>query len=725
MKFEFNIKALPKMKKIAFITLLLFFTQVINGQIINFPDLNFKAVLVASSTSNGTATGVGSSPLQIDANSDGEIQISEGLMIQTLVLDNNAAITDLTGIENFTNLIDISSKNCSITFLNFTGMTALVNIDCGLNPLTSVAISNLPNLQNCLINNANLNSLDLTGLSSLGFLRCSTNQLSQLDVTGIPNITSLECNANLLSTLDVSSAKLLNYLVCSDNQLTLLNLKNGRNQTITCSNNPGLIYVCEDDEYTATTKSTLSGQGYTTLSVNAYCSFTPGGNYNTLGGKYIFDDDNNGCDAFDVKKVKFQKLEIDYNGTYSATFTDDANEYIDFGDSGTFQMLPTFEDFPAFNFNPVGSSVYFADDLNNNFSQDYCITSNGIHPDVEVVISPLMNARPGFDVSYQIIIKNKGNQTLSGTTELNYNDNKVDFISSDSIPTLNNTGHLEWNYSDLLPFETRKIELLFHVNNTLQTPPVNIGDTLTYSVAITPTLGDDIPEDNQFTFQHVAVSSLTPNQFICLEGSNVPETAIGNYLHYAILFENPYDTLVTNVVVKEFVDSNRFDIRTLELLHGSDTMYTKILNHRVEHFFQNMALGDHNHGNILLKMKVMDTITVTDTVSGAVEIYFDYALPIATDSSKTTFNKLLSLIPLEMLDLSINVYPNPSNGLFYIETDNSVQSVEIFDEAGRLIIVRIGKETIPKIDLSLLEKGQYYAKITTKNGVKVVPIQKE
>ena len=88
------------MKKI--LLLLLLFTEIVNGQIVNIPDANFKAKLIA---------------LGVDSNTDGLIQNTEALAITNLnVLNSN--IADLTGIEAFTNLSSLHCGSNNLTTLN-------------------------------------------------------------------------------------------------------------------------------------------------------------------------------------------------------------------------------------------------------------------------------------------------------------------------------------------------------------------------------------------------------------------------------------------------------------------------------------------------------------------------------------------------------------------------------------------------------------------------------
>src|SRR6478609_1320990 len=100
------------MKKIYFLVTFLatFYTQ---AQIVNIPDANFKAKLLAASTSQSIASietpdsnGQVGSYSAIDTNNDGEIQVSEALLIKWLNI-SSPTITSLTGVNSFSNLQSI------------------------------------------------------------------------------------------------------------------------------------------------------------------------------------------------------------------------------------------------------------------------------------------------------------------------------------------------------------------------------------------------------------------------------------------------------------------------------------------------------------------------------------------------------------------------------------------------------------------------------------------
>jgi hypothetical protein len=76
----------------------------VNAQVINFPDANFKAALLAADTNNEDASNGSGQNLRIDTNNNnGEIELSGALAVLELQLVNKG-ISDLTGIAFFTNL---------------------------------------------------------------------------------------------------------------------------------------------------------------------------------------------------------------------------------------------------------------------------------------------------------------------------------------------------------------------------------------------------------------------------------------------------------------------------------------------------------------------------------------------------------------------------------------------------------------------------------------------
>ena len=63
---------------------------------------------------------------------------------------------------------------------------------------------------------------------------------------------------------------------------------------------------------------------------------------------------------------------------------------------------------------------------------------------------------------------------------------------------------------------------------------------------------------------------------------------------------------------------------------------------------------------------------------------------------------------------NINIYPNPTNGLLNINTNENINSISIYNIIGKQVLNTIDKETI---NISSLEDGIYFIDITTEKGI--------
>jgi len=137
---------------------------------------------------------------------------------------NNRNITDLTGIQFFTNLEQLDCRNNQLTSLDVSALTNLVRLECQGNQLTYLNVSGLTNLDLLHCHSNQLISLDLSGLTNLRNLTGDQNQFSQLDVSGLVNLEVLRLPNNQLSSLDVSGLTNLEILNLHSNHFTSIDL---------------------------------------------------------------------------------------------------------------------------------------------------------------------------------------------------------------------------------------------------------------------------------------------------------------------------------------------------------------------------------------------------------------------------------------------------------------------------------------------------------------------
>ncbi|CAM3910930.1 MULTISPECIES: T9SS type A sorting domain-containing protein [Flavobacterium] len=165
--------------------------------IVNIPDANFKAALVANTA--------------INTNGNTEIECTEASAFTGTIDVNNINISDLTGIEAFT---EITELRC---------------------------------------NGNNLSALDVSQNTKLTLLNVASNQLTALDLSTNLKLQTLWAQVNQFTSLDVSANTNLTLIsVGSCPNLTSLNVANGNNSNIPGANfaansNPNLTCITVDN----------------------------------------------------------------------------------------------------------------------------------------------------------------------------------------------------------------------------------------------------------------------------------------------------------------------------------------------------------------------------------------------------------------------------------------------------------------------------------------------
>lgn len=831
------------MKNYYFLILLLFLGLSVTAQIVTIPDANFKAKLLSADVTNEIAKDANGDNIKIDANNNGEIEISEALVVHKLFYTDNGAppfkmaavqtidpISDLTGIAAFVNLeylhlgnnelvsIDLSSNTMlrnlycgsnlltsmnlsglvNLTYLNirnnnFTsfstdGLPALINFDCSSNPLLqTLTFNNNPALQSVDCRACQLTTLDVSGLSGLKSLQCAVNSINSLNLGSINQLTHLGCSSNQLAILDISNLNQLKELNCNNNMLTtnfdfsglpeiisvgceynlitsllfsnnshltavvcnhnnlssldfsstsiyqlyandnpnlsFVNVKNGvvtpdvyvsqfPEPPFTSDNfqlqNTALLYICHDEGEFGPVL--VSNEGLESISKGSYCSFTPGGNYNTITGNITFD-----CGGINTPMVN-QAMNVTSNLQSGLTFTNGNGLYRFYSDGNTVTVAPQFLSPDYFTTTPANYTFNFAD-FGNAETADFCVTANGVHPDLEVTILPITDARPGFDAKYKIVYANKGNQVQSGSVTLSFDDAVLDFVSA--VPSVSSQviNNLTWDFTNLIPSERREIEITLNINAPTETPAVNIGDTLTYQAFITTAQTDETPADNQVFFHQTVLGSFDPNDKEVLEGSVIDIDQIDGYLHYIIRFQNTGTAEAENIVIKDVLDA-KLDWSTLQMVSSSHAYRSTLTSgNKLEVFYEGINLPASSvneaasHGYIAFKIKPKNTVMIFDVIPNFASIYFDFNFPIITNTVNTTINALG--IPSFSNEL-FRLYPNPTTAILNISvSDNSIiKKVVVINTLGQIVM----RSTEKVIDVSLLTSGTYFVTVETDAG---------
>ena len=151
----------------------------LSAQNVNIPDANFKTYLTTDPIA------------RIDTNLDGEISFTEASNFSGTINCPNSSISDLTGIEFFTNITGLYCNGNSLTALDVTNNTAIIDLYC---------------------NNNSLTALDVSANTVLKYLQCTDNLITSLDVSVNSALIELSCKYNSLTSLNVANGNNSNFI---------------------------------------------------------------------------------------------------------------------------------------------------------------------------------------------------------------------------------------------------------------------------------------------------------------------------------------------------------------------------------------------------------------------------------------------------------------------------------------------------------------------------------
>ena len=197
-----------------------------NSCIVSIPDANFKAALVANTS--------------VNTNGNSEIECSEASAFSGILTVGSTSrnISDLTGIEAFTNLTGLRCMDNQITTIDMSQNLALEILWFSRNNVSTLDVSQNTNLRELVGFDNQLTSIDVSQNTALTVLSVLNNQLTSLDVSTNTALNELYCQGNLITSLNLTNNTALQTLYCYDNQLTNLDLSNNTALTeARCYNN--------------------------------------------------------------------------------------------------------------------------------------------------------------------------------------------------------------------------------------------------------------------------------------------------------------------------------------------------------------------------------------------------------------------------------------------------------------------------------------------------------
>ncbi len=162
----------------------------------------------------------------------------------------NSNLTEIIGMSDCTALTFLDCEDCKISDLSAcNSMTDLLKLYARNNKLTNFTLTDKSNLTYVRLNgntsmttaeiasNSKLAELYISGCTALTDLKCYNNALTTFNITGNTALEELRCWGNKFTTLNLSGCTALTYLDCSPNSnlSSISNLENTAMKNLICS----------------------------------------------------------------------------------------------------------------------------------------------------------------------------------------------------------------------------------------------------------------------------------------------------------------------------------------------------------------------------------------------------------------------------------------------------------------------------------------------------------
>ncbi len=361
---------------------------------------------------------------------------------------------------------------------------------------------------------------------------------------------------------------------------------------------------------------------------------------------------------------------------------------------------------------------------NNSETQNFGLTPSSNVPEAFVDLSSAAT-RCGFQVPFWINYQNTGTIYADGTITLELDD-LVTFESADPEPDQINGNLLTWNFENLTPTYSERINLI------LQMPGVdNIGEIIEMNtnISLTDDNGGLIFTDNHH-FESEINCAYDPNdklvepEFVDFENYEL----FGDTLHYTIRFQNTGTDTAFNVRLEDQLDPN-LDWSTFGIIGSSHSHLVYLEdNGQLTFNFNNILLPDSStnlqasQGFIKYKIQLNDGLPQSAEINNTANIFFDFNPPIQTNT--VTIQLLTtSLTEEEQNKWQLSISPNPSRGNIQIDfdlTDKHDWQIHLYNSIGQKIKnyhAPEGGSSKSSFDIKNIQEGVYFLSLHVNNQV--------
>jgi hypothetical protein len=351
------------------------------------------------------------------------------------------------------------------------------------------------------------------------------------------------------------------------------------------------------------------------------------------------------------------------------------------------------------------------------------VTLEENYQDLSVALSPLDSPLAGGTYTLRVTYSNRGPQPItSGTVTFSAPGAALEVSTVQSGASV--SGNLiTYNFSDLMPYETRSFPVSMNIPALPQT---FIGELWTSSATANGAIQDAVPGNNSASVTLPIAASFDPNDKIEAHGGKIPMTGFGpdDFLVYTIRFENTGTAPATNITVTDKLDQ-KLNESSLELVASSHPCTMQKSLRTIEWQFQNIGLPvsvpgtNIGKGFVTFRLKPEPGFGIGTLIPNSANIYFDVNPLITTNTWVTEFVAELGNPQFDAPDVSL--YPNPAHRNVEVALPNGMIShIAIFDMVGKEVKSIFPASDNASIDVSDMEKGLYLVEVSAADGQKAI-----
>lgn len=471
------------------------------------------------------------------------------------------------------------------------------------------------------------------------------------------------------------------------------------------------------DNYNHThTKTTLS---HTNLNINSGIKLNA-----------FYDTNNNGIQDTGEVNLNFGEFhyELNNNGITNNLSSNNGIAYLyETNPANTYNLGYTLNPDFATNYSVTPSTYSNVSVANDSgiTAYNFPIRATTVIKDLKITTIALTgNPRPGFTHTIRLKYENLGNQTVDYSEVGLIYPNNFTFINSTISPYYTSTGEAYFDVNEILPFSSGYIDIVLQVPTI---PTVNLNDQITIISGITdlsfPTEVNFSNNEN-YLYQRV-VGSYDPNDKNENHTDKIVRNtySINDKFTYTIRFENTGNANAINVKVNDVLDT-KLNLNTFRVIDASHSYKTERIGNNVSFKFDGINLPPSvantatGKGFITYEVEVNPSIQVGDIVSNTANIFFDFNPAIVTNTVDREFVTTLSTNNFNKS--SLKLYPNPANSTVSIESENTIDFIEITDINGRIIHKQRIDAKQDIINVENLTNGIYFIKLQSNQDKTII-----